>query len=242
VQLVYGQGGSDTYQVAAANGSVRMVRGGENDAIHSGTDTLEFVDLALSDMSFRTLGNGDLRMTWNTGTDAGFVQLADGGKHIERFEFSDGSVLGSIEVDVVGSVDRLTGTSADDTIVGSDAQEYIVGGNGDDIIDAGGTDGGVQLVYGQGGSDTYQVAAANGSIRMVRGGENDAIHSGTDTLHFTDLNRDDIDLSTLGSGDVRLTWNTGTDTGFVQLADGGNHIEQFEFANGTLLDHDELFV
>ncbi len=241
-QLLFGQGGSDTYEVAKENGAVRINRGGENDAVHTGTDTLKMANLALSEMTFSELGNGDLRMAWNDGTDIGFVQLADGGSHIERFEFADGSTLSKIEIDRFGTADSLTGTTSDDLIVGTDTREYLLGGNGADTLNAGGTDGGVQLLFGQGGSDTYEVAKENGGVRIIRGGENDAVHTGTDTLHFTNLNQADLSQLTLGNGDVRLSWNDGTDTGYAQLADGGQNIEEFKFADGTLLTFDEFFV
>ena len=242
VQYVFGQDGGDTYQLGKANGSVRMVLSGENDAVHSGSDTLEFLDLALEDVNFTTVGNDELRIFWNDGTDSGNIQLAEGGKHIERFEFSDGSVVSSISVNHFGTADRLIGTGADDRIVGSNAREYVIGGDGADIIDAGDTNGGVQLVFGQDGGDTYLVGKENGSVRMVLSGENDAVHSGTDTLTFTDLNQADLTISNYGSTDVRLTWDTGIDSGYVQLADGGQHIEQFAFADGSMLTYDEYFI
>ena len=242
VQALYGQGGSDEYLVSKANGAVRITLNGENDAKFRGSDTLNLVDLALEDVTFSELSSGDLRVSWNDGTDSGFVQMAGGGTHIEVFEFSDGSVLSSIDVDLFGTIDRLIGTSANDLIVGTETSEYIIGGNGDDTLNAGGSDGGVQRLYGRDGSDTYEIEKANGSVRVVLNGENDATHAGTDTLHFTDLVESDISISTLTSGDVRLSWNTGGDSGFVQLADGGQHIELFEFADNSLLTYEELFV
>ena len=43
--------------------------------------------------------NGDyLQANWNDGTDFGFAKLADGGQHIESYEFADGSVLSQIDL------------------------------------------------------------------------------------------------------------------------------------------------
>lgn len=244
IQYLYGREQSDTYLVGKANGTVGILLNGENDAIHTGSDTLKFTDLALSDLTLTTQSNGDLRLSWDDGTDSGYAQIAEGGTHIEQFEFSDGTVISSIGLGAFagGTADRLTGTVADDTIVGTAAREYIFGNDGDDTLDAGGTDGGTQFLYGRDGSDTYQVGKANGSVGIVLSGENDAIHSGTDTLEFTDLARSEVTVEVLGSGDARLSWDTGTDSGFVQLADAGQNIEQFDFTGGTSLTYEELFV
>ena len=243
IQYLYGRDGSDTYLVGKANGSVGILLNGENDAIHNGSDTLRFTDLALSDLTLTTKSNGDLRLSWDDGTDSGYVQIADGGTHIEQFEFADGTVVSSIGIGAFagGTADRLTGTTAGDTIVGTDSREYIFGNDGDDTLDAGGTDGGIQLLYGRDGSDTYLIDKANGSVGILLSGENDAIHTGTDTLDFTDLARGQVSVNILGSGDALLSWDTGTDSGFVQLADAGQHIEHFEFSGGVSLTYDELF-
>jgi len=41
---------------------------------------------------------------------------------------------------------------------------------------------------------------------------------------------------------LRIQWTDGSDSGEVRLSLGGQHIESFEFADGSVLSYDELFA
>jgi len=76
-QWLYGLHGSDTYLVSKAHGSIGINTAGEN-AGHTGTDTLRFVDLNPLDVTF-SMNENYLQVDWNNGTDLGSAKLADGG-------------------------------------------------------------------------------------------------------------------------------------------------------------------
>lgn len=225
--------GNDVYTYQTSDGIV-VISTDQEDATSGNNDRVILTDLDLSDVEFRDI-NGNLQIAWSRGTQSGTLDFADGGEHIERFEFADGSVLSGVEVDRWGTADRLSGTSGNDIISGTAGREYVFGAAGDDILDAGQTDGGPQWLYGQDGSDTYLARKANGSIGINRSGENGTSHNGTDTLHFVDLDLSDVTLSTTSTGYLRLSWDDGVDAGYANLVDGGEHIERFEFADGTVL-------
>ena len=63
---------------------------------------------------------------------------------------------------------------------------------------------------------------------------------GTDTVVLEDLTLDDIAVQTVQYANANgtaldLRWDDGTDSGTLRLADLGQHIERFEFADGTVV-------
>ena len=237
--VLYGGAGSDTYLISASDSYVLVTHTSEG---VSGTDVdrIEFTDLAMSDLTFSihdyTQGGtvehvyGEaLSVNW----DGGKLIVANGAENIEEFVFADGTVLSSISVDHYGTADRLVGTSGDDVIVGTASRDYIFGGAGDDILDAGGTDGGTQALYGRDGSDTYLHSKANGNLIINTSGES-ASHIGTDRFEFVDLDFADVSIS-IANEFLFIDWADGSYAGNVKLSDGGAHIEEFVFADGTVL-------
>jgi len=74
---------------------------------------------------------------------------------------------------------------------------------------------------------------------------------GTDTVRFKDLNLTDIVFDTWDYTEggtvttnhgvaIRFTWSNSSDTGELRIANMGDHIERFEFADGTVVDQFEL--
>jgi Ca2+-binding RTX toxin-like protein len=69
--------------------------------------------------------------------------------------------VGSAEVDTVFSVERIVGTSVDDTIIGSSTDEFLFGsGGGDELFGAGGVD----LLDGGSGDDTLDGGLGNDTL------------------------------------------------------------------------------
>ncbi|WP_269586171.1 DUF4214 domain-containing protein [Roseibium sp. Sym1] len=250
-QYAYGDAGNDTYVYSKATGRLFInYREGEND----GTDVVSFSDLSLSDITFSTtdytinnpssLDKIALRFLWNDGVNSGEFRVADMGQHIERFEFADGSALSKVILREDGRVQLYGAANADGTryVVGSEKDDFVYGGSGDDVLDAGGTAGGWQYAYGDAGNDTYVYSKATGRLFInYREGEND----GTDVVSFSDLSLSDITFSTtdytinnpssLDKIALRFLWNDGVNSGEFRVADMGQHIERFEFADGTTL-------
>ena len=262
-QLLYGQEGDDTYVYGKASGNVFISLLSES--ADTGTDTVRFSDLALSDLTLDIFDYSSssspelgrtLRMKWNDGVDFGELRVALEGTHIERFEFADGSTLSSIDANYMQvthpqmyddhSRDKLWGTDGDDLIVGTNDIEQITGGDGNDTLDAGGTtdSGQWQRLYGHEGDDTYQYGKASGQVFIDHTAES-ATTGTADRLVFTDLDLADVtfsvhDYSSSSSPEngsvLGFNWNDGADSAEVFVANMGEHIESFEFADGRQFD------
>ncbi|WFE88607.1 DUF4214 domain-containing protein [Roseibium porphyridii] len=246
-QHARGQSGDDTYLIGSNAGRVWIMRSSES----SGNDTVRFKDLTLADLNVIVEayeGQGQiLRLLWNKNGQSGELRLADEGDHIERFEFADGMTLSKI---ALSSHDRLhlEGTDGDDLIIGSDKDDQIYGGHGDDTIDVGGAASFWQHARGQSGDDTYLIGSDAGRIWIMRSSES----SGNDTVRFKDLTLADLNViveAYEGQGQIlRLLWNKNGQSGELRLADEGDHIERFEFADGATLSkialssHDRLHL
>ena len=242
-QYLYGDEGDDTYLYDADSGDVLI---DYHEGATSGTDVVKFTDLSLSDVTFtthnyRTTTNGvALRVVVNDGVNSGQLRLAQRGQFIERYEFADGATLSAIEANVAGGGrDRYIGTSEDDVILGGSISEYIHGGDGNDTIGAGGNNGFWQYLYGEAGDDTYLYDADNGSVYI---NYTEGANSGYDTVRFTDLTLDQINLgyhnyntSTDGNA-LRLMINNGVNSGELRIAQEGSYIERFEFSDSTVVE------
>lgn len=252
-----GQGGNDTYIYFSSAGDVRVTAWGE--AANHGGDTFRFADLNLKDITFITKDAAkDADGTWlqanfvDQNGNPHTVQFANLGQQINRFEFADGTVLSSIEVDAAGWAgghrDIFRGTAGDDIIVGSADADIIFGQAGNDTLDAGSnsSDSWEQL-RGYDGDDTYLIDRDDGKVVIARSGET-ATAGNYDTVRFKGLNLTDLTISMVAeaeAGDnygdkLRLAWNKDGQSGWLDIADMGANIERFEFADGAVMAHDEF--
>ncbi|MEK0194956.1 calcium-binding protein, partial [Microcoleus anatoxicus] len=171
-QTLIGGAGNDIYVYRQLNGSVLIGAAAETSS--SGTDTVVFADLALSDMTVgvfnyagsSTPGEGQaLRFSWTRAGQSGELRLANMGANIERFEFADGTTLSSIngnDLQLIGSAgnDRIRGTAGNDKITGGAGNDYISGGPGSDSLLGGDGDDWIEtdkddtLFSGGAGNDT----------------------------------------------------------------------------------------
>ena len=206
------------------------------------------------DVEFR-YDDGDLQIAWTDGARSGALNIAEDGEHIESFEFADGSVISGVNADFLSrratnpidgdERDILLGSASGEQIIGTEADDYIYGYGGDDVLDAGGSSGSWQYLYGYDGNDTYQYGKESGRVFI----HTETATSGTaDRLVFKDLDLADVSFSTLDYGSsslgeaLRITWNDGTDSGEVRLSLMGEHIESFEFADGSVYIVDDFLV
>ena len=237
LQYLFGQNGDDTYNYQAAHSNVFINSSSENAT--SGNDRVILHDLNLSDLTIseatQTNANGTSVLL---GSTQGNLRLANEGEHIETIEFADGTEISRIYLDAFDRV-RIEATDDDNVITGTAQTDWILGGAGDDTLDAGGRNGTqLQYLFGQSGDDTYSYSTSSGRVFISNGAENAS--SGTDRVVFTDLNLSDITVSFLDQGNVHgnqifLNWNDGTDSGYLRIAHEGQHIEAFEFADGTII-------
>ena len=246
-QYLGGQAGDDTYLITKSDSFV-FIGGHVENASMGDADRVVFNDLNLSDITISYLDYGSsvhgnaIRLMWDDGTDSGELRIANEGDAIEEFEFADGSTVSSLELASYGRT-ILRGTSGDDLIIGSSTDDEIYGGDGDDTLTAGDGDGagGGQYLGGQAGDDTYLITKSD-SFVFIGGHVENASMGDADRVVFNDLNLSDITISYLDYGSsvhgnaIRLMWDDGTDSGELRIANEGDHIEEFQFSDGTIID------
>ncbi|WP_041769204.1 DUF4214 domain-containing protein [Pseudovibrio sp. FO-BEG1] len=235
-QHLQGKGGNDTYLIGADDGEIWITQYGENAG--GGTDTVHFKNLSLSDLKITTYDHDDygqaLRFQWDKDGQSGSLFLSDLGKHIERFEFADGSITNGITIDSLGRV-VLQGTSGNDIIVGGERSNIINAGDGNDRLEAGGYSKHYQHLRGQKGNDTYLIDNENNIVWITQ--EAEWSNSGYDTVIFKELTLNDLQFSYYTHGNygqaLRLQWDKDGQSGSLFLSDLGKHIERFQFADGN---------
>jgi Ca2+-binding RTX toxin-like protein len=211
-----GGGGNNTYFYNLGDGSDYIFdTGGQVDAAgNPAPNILKFGEgIAAADL---TLQLGSLAI--QVGADPNdtihienFLRLdVYGSRAIDRFEFSDGTVLSYEELlargfDLEGSAgnDTINGTNVHDRMAGRAGNDTLSGGDGDDTL-AGGT--GNDILSGGAGSDTYVFNLGDG----------------VDTIN---------DTSSPADTDV-LVFGPGIGPGDLTAARNGNHLE-LHHANGT---------
>ena len=161
------------------------------------------------------------------GPSGGELRIAQKGRHIESFEFADGSVLPleALTGDQVSAIhsklfpalssggrpalnkvngtaadDVLKGTPADDHILGLSGRDEIVGGKGDDILDAGKNTAGWQRLSGGEGDDVYQYSKQDRLVFIPAAAEN-AESGNSDRVVFKDLNLAELNIDYYDYGD-----------------------------------------
>lgn len=242
-----GGAGNDTYVYSMDAGLVYI--GSASEGTTTGTaDKVVFADLTLADISVSYYDYGatspegkSIRFIWSKNGKTGELRIANEAKAIESFQFADGTTLRSIAVDTANRL-VLTGTAGNDRIVGDTAIDLIFGGAGNDTLEAGGNStAGWEYLYGQAGDDTYVYRQGDGLVYI--GSSAESATTGTaDKLVFADLNLTDISVSYFDYGAtsaegkaIRLTWSKNGKSGEVRIANEGNSIESYEFADGTVI-------
>ncbi|MBU2590868.1 MAG: hypothetical protein KKC21_02470, partial [Nitrospinae bacterium] len=191
-------------------------------------------------------------------------------QRIEQFKFVDGTLLSSGEIDSIGyktygtiGNDSLTGVDVVDHIYGYEGNDTINGKNGNDILDGGAgndtiyggygndiIDGGAgdDILYGEYSSITYYTGyyPDNDIYRFGIGSGNDTIYDANhlvgniDTVEFgAGITKDGLEFVREGSN-LRVTINAAPDTLLIKDWFGIGRIEQFKFADGTLLTSGEI--
>jgi Ca2+-binding RTX toxin-like protein len=247
-QMLAGGAGDDTYIVGSDIGLGIIDHGGE--IADGGVDTVRFEDLSISDLNIELVDHQNangvaLRFWWaaGAGRPAGEFHIANGAEHIERFVFADETTLSDIQIDASGNL-TLIGTDGHDTIVGGDGRDVLAGGSGNDVLDAGAWTVDApdvwQMLAGGSGDDTYIIGSDIGLGIIDHGGE--IADGGMDTVRFEDLSISDLNIELVdhqnANGEaLRFWWAAGADrpAGEFHIANGAQHIERFEFADGTTL-------
>jgi hypothetical protein len=96
----------------------------------------------------------------------------------------------------------------------------------------------VDALRGLDGDDTYLRGKTSGRLFLGDRAEN-ATSGDADLAVFNDLNFSDLTLSDL-NGALRMQWSDGAASGEVRIAGLAQHIEEFQFADGTVLAIDDF--
>jgi Ca2+-binding RTX toxin-like protein len=227
--VLEGERGGDRYIVS---GHDRILDSG---AAGDPLDTIVFpAGVRLADLALTRTPDGALLATWASGS----VLIEDGLdalRHVERFQFSDGSTatvaslafttVGTHESETIGGNFEAIG-SHDDVIQGLDGDDRIESGDGSDRLTGG---AGNDLLLGGTGADTYAVGEGDDEIR-----ESGAAGDGADAVLLpAGILPANVAFSRLGDGDLLLRW-VGGSVRIDQAFETANAVEQIRFANGTV--------
>jgi Ca2+-binding RTX toxin-like protein len=163
--LFSGGSGADTYRVSASAVAATIEDISEGDIGDASLDVIEFSQgLAVEDVGFGKSSDRQDLLLWiggasNFTTVSGFFDLA-GHNVIERFRFTDGSILSaadvraSLVVNGTAGNDTLNATEYGSDLFGHDGSDILNGANGHDLLDGG---QGADVMTGGGGDDTYRL-------------------------------------------------------------------------------------
>jgi len=236
---ITGGSGDDVINGGGGNDIIIYNLGDGNDTIQNlstyyiysnyaaGVDLLQLgAGIISTDLKFSQNSSGELVLTIGSdGTNAGSVTMLGALKTpalFSGFKLDDGTVISMADA-IKGT---MTGTSGNDTIWGSGGADTINGGQGDDILK--GREGGDTYVYSRGDGDDIIDETDN--------------QQGTDTLLFsTGIIRSDVRF--LG-GDSPFSVKAviaGGGSVTIQLGQRqyGYNLEQFKFADGTIVTIDQ---
>lgn len=235
-----GGAGLDLYRYAPGDGVVRIT--------DSGFNTLRFgAGISAGDIR---LGLGSLEIGFEGRDGAVHIEGFDPdhpnqGCGIDRFEFTDGTVLSYEQLiswgfDLNGTAgdDVIRGTGVIDRLQGFDGDDQLIGLDGDDVLDGG---SGADLLLGQAGNDRYLVDdLTDRVIEMANQGE-DRVESRIDyTLgdHVEELTL--LDAGVRGTGNIldnRLSGNDRDNVlrglAGVDVVDGGDGADRLFGGDGV---------
>ncbi len=202
----YGTENSDNIQGTAEEEAV--FAGGGNDTIYFGDG------FTSENIIFSGYDTTRVKITFNNSEDSIILEnaLHSDGKKIEKFVFTDGTVLTSADMlnnlttygtstgeNISGSMgaEKIYGYDGDDTINSGEGYDTIYGGNGNDSIS---NNSGPGYLYGEAGNDTLM--GSNSGNTFIGGFDNDLLYgnSGNDIYQFN-----------LGDGQDTIQDSGGTD-------------------------------
>lgn len=228
--ILVGASGDDIYLFNLGDGVDTIV---DLSSEFAGNEIAFGAGISVADLSLTADGNF-LQINVGTGGDAiklaGFDPDNARGSHgVDRFRFSDGTVLSYDQIidlgfvlDGTANVDELNGTSATDFITGSQSNDTLTGNAGDDYY---------YFNLGDGSDVIDDVATFDGPNTVIFG---------------PGISREQLTLSHDTQSGELIIQVTGTDdqlslTGFDRNNPTGNRaVEYFEFSDGSVINYEEL--
>ncbi|EFO32557.1 putative large exoprotein involved in heme utilization or adhesion [Roseibium sp. TrichSKD4] len=197
-------------------------------------------------LSEATLFDADNAQDWSTVqltlNSVGFktleVQFLDSGTGVHVATYADQEETG-----LYGNLSYLsggvTGTSGADYLLGGAGADLLTGNAGNDVLDAGGsTSGTTQILRGGSGDDVY-VYKKDSGIVLIDAAAETASSGSADKVVFADLDFADLTIDYFGNS-LRFSWSHTDRSGELRIDNLGQHIEKFEFADGTVFGRLEL--
>ena len=220
VDIIHGDGGSDTVSYEASKHGVTVVLPTTDD-----TDQFTAGDSTATPPTEDMYNSpADTVVTAWRGTGGGTrpdaVQADD----------SDATTKSYAEGDILASIENVTGSRQDDTITGDAVPNTLKGGAGNDTLSGGGQN---DKLYGEAGNDTLN--GGDNDDMLMGGAGNDTLNGdeGDDTLNG---GAGDDDLTGGGGGDTFVFAPGNGDDVIVTFAEADDHIDLSAFG----LDSDEL--
>jgi Ca2+-binding RTX toxin-like protein len=225
---VAGWGGSDTYLFNLGDGHDTI---SDMDFSNLDTDTVRFGDGITPDDIVISRNGPDLLVSIGDAGDAISVERWGDNTygHIERFEFSDGTVWDAAYIHQYLSGSPLNGTPGDDYLTGWTEGDVLAGGAGSDYLQGG---------YGD---DVYLFNRGDGQDTISEDNSWETPDN-VDIIRFgSSIVADDITVSRQGS-DLVMTIAGGSDR--ITVAGWGDaerfQVERVEFADGSVWTADDL--
>ena len=268
-----GGSGNDTLTGGAGNDTYRLSRGEGIDVVynHGGTatdiDTLQFLDLASTDVLALIRSGSDLLLRYGPGDEVTLQGYFNGDSQVDAIRFSDGVSWDRIAVARIavgtegndylsglagvanhlrggGGNDQLTGAALDDVLEGNAGDDTLYGDAGRDTL-IGGT--GSDTLRGGDGSDTYLFRRGDGLDRIQEYG---GAPGDTDMLSFEDCSITSVSRVYRSGNDLVLRLEPRDGVVIADHFSGGvPGIEQYRFSDGTIVtgfvigteDNDSLY-
>ena len=254
--ILEGLGGDDTLKGGYGNDTYRFGLGYGKDVFDEnnwnyGTDTVEFqAGIAAGDLIY-SMDNEDLLITIKGTEDS--LRIKEGTQVIERFTFTNGTVLTASDIShlvtIPPSTETLIGTPNADVLTGCNLNSDLIGLAGDDtLIGAGGDDtleggDGNDLLIGGTGRDTLLGGTGSNTYRFERGTGLDTVISrladgSDDTVKFgPGITAADLQVQL---GYSRLILGIGSDDAFKISLTGDEDIDQSSIRHFRFADSSEL--
>ncbi len=189
--------------------------------------------------------DGDDIINGNSGND-----IIDGGNGNDTINGGDGNDTidggtGDDTIDGGNGDDTIDGGTGNDTLNGNSGDDKLIGNSGDDILYG---ENGNDILNGGTGNDTLNGGYGNDTYIFNLGDGNDTInedrywrYTSTDKIIFGEgIDKDDITLSK-HNNDILLTINKNDSIVIKNWFKNSDHqIENFEFADGTILSKSEF--
>lgn len=200
-QFLVGRSAADTYTLNIDSGIDIIYESG----VTASADDVLQIDALLADVTFEGSGSNSSNLIVRIANSGSAItiagQFSDDARQIERFEFSDGSVLTAAQV-----LSRITtGTTGDDRIQGTAREDLLDGVGGSDIL-AGGT-----------GNDTYVFRPGYGQLIVDD-------HNGLNHLRIEGaIDEDDLDVEISAEG-LRVLVGDSGDTVLIRGNQNGRDV------------------